>query len=185
MVIDTNVLIKLMARDYKRSSGYTVSKDNSLDASPTLYMHGDDWAVQIEWAKVPEKVLAKIVEHMRDLPGMCEAFTIKRNEEPTSVSALKYHFPELPELGNRIEIKRTPLIYDSFSVWQKPANKGCSLLGADTAEMLYDHGRRALAISGGVYLEGKISRGYVDFRTFPAEDKRTLTVQKLSEREWV
>lgn len=186
MVIKDKALIKRMARDFKTGTGYTLARDNSMDGEPTLYMHGIGWTVQILWEKVPATILAQIVNDMRDLPQMDEAFTLRKDEEPTSVYALQYHFPEIPKVENWAgnEIRRTPIHYGIFSVWQKKGNDGCLMFDDKKAGILEDKGNVVLCLNRGLYLEGLASRVFVESEFFLEDSTEANAVRKLSKESW-
>ena len=192
MVIDEKYLMKCMKRDFKSEMGYAVSRQWEGKAD-TLYLEGTDWAVEIEWQKAAPEVLGLIVEHMRDLPKVGEAFRIKQGEEVTCLNFIEKRFGgtkmETDEDGNVLprppEIKRTPIMYQIFSVWQKLANKGCVMVSANTSGILMDGGRHTVWRNNGLYLEGKVSRAFVDGRIFPGEDEKAVAIQRLSENAWV
>lgn len=185
MVIEERVLRRLMKRDFTSQVGVTVTRDSSWDDKSALYMHGEDWAVQIVWSKVSEKTLAAIVEMMRELPEAGTAYTLRKGDEPCYVGSLRYHFPEITKeaVEGRAQIVRTPIIYDAYSVWQKRGNNGIAMIDADTAELIT--GNDAHFYNGGLYTEGLASRVFINQRVFLLDDKKTDAARKLEKESWL
>ena len=183
MVVNEKILLKLMARDWKNEQ-YTVGV-YTKDGEQKLFLHGTEWETEITWQVVPDKVLALIVQHMRKLPEDGQAFTISKDEEPTSVGIGWYSMNEPRKDTEYPEIRRTPILYDGFSVWQKPKNDGCHFFGGLAADLMDDHGRRVRYLDGGMYLEGTNSRVFIYNREFMADTPHTRARAALSEEKWV
>ena len=81
MVVNECALLRAMREDYK-GQGYTVARrfdnlDESDDES-VLILSSGDWLVEIEWKNVPSKVFGLIAQHLKGLPAVGEAFTVKK-----------------------------------------------------------------------------------------------------------
>ena len=81
MVINESALLRAMKEDYK-GQGYTVARrfDNldTADDESVLVLSSGDWLVEIEWKNVPPKVFGLIAQHLKGLPAVGEAFTVKK-----------------------------------------------------------------------------------------------------------
>lgn len=180
MVIDEKALIREMRRSYK-TGGYIAMRTEEAGA---LQLSGPDWAVEIKWENVPEKVLGLIVEHLRDLPGVGQGFRVKKGETHTAIYDMADRMPEIDDGAPLLRVIRTPLHYRSFAVWQKIGNNGCLLLREEAADMLLDHGRDVQYRDRGVLLEGNASSAYIIQENTENDETAQQALNLLSEKPW-
>lgn len=184
MVINESALLRAIKEDY-RGNGYTVAKRYTPGDGNVLVIQGTGWLAEIGWDNVPPKVLGLIVEHLKDLPTVGNAFTVQKKETKTTIYDMVDDMPDNDPDAIAIQVHRTDLMYKSFEVWQKDRNNGCLLIPCDTAEMLLDHGRTVQHLDGGIYLEGKASKLHVLATVLKSGTQEESTVNYLSARAWV
>lgn len=187
MVINESALLRAMKEDYK-GQGYTVARrfDNldTADDESVLVLSSGDWLVEIEWKNVPPKVFGLIAQHLKGLPAVGEAFTVKKKETNTTIFDMVAKFPEIEKAAPVISAHRTRLMYENMEVWQKDGNNGCMFIPVETADMLFDHGRVVRWVSGGIYLEGKASRIFVLHCHYAADDAHQDAINYLNGKRW-
>lgn len=184
MIVSEKALLRAMKEDY-RGVGYTVAKRYTPTDGSVLIIQGTGWLVEINWDNVPPKVLALIVEHLKNLPATGEAFTVQKKETKTTIYDMVDDMPDQNTEAPVIRVHRTDLMYKSFEVWQKDNNNGCLLIPCDSAEMLIDHGRIVQHLDGGIYLEGKASKLHVLTSVLRSGTPEADAVNYLSARAWV
>lgn len=98
MVVNESALLRAMKEDYK-GQGYTVARRfenlDETDDESILVLTSGDWLVEIEWKNVPSKVFGLIAQHLKGLPAVGEAFTVKKKETNTTIFAMVDKFPEI------------------------------------------------------------------------------------------
>lgn len=177
MVIDDSILVKLMNKDFKHG-GYTVyrSEENVLSVS------GEDWLVEINWERVPDKVIGLVAQHMRALPEVGDAFTIQKNADQTVISAMAPRFPEKPK--NAPLVFKTFLTYSGLEVWQD-GDRNVLMVGEDASNLVYNVGNICYHIGNGIALIGSVSRAYIQGRFFLDDDVHTKAAVELAKTNWV
>lgn len=187
MVINESALLRAMREDYK-GQGYTVARrfDNPdyTDDESVLILSSGDWLAEIEWKNVPSKVFGLIAQHLKGLPAVGEAFTVKKKETNTTIFDMVDKFPEIEKAATVITAHRTRLMYENMEVWQKAGNNGCMFIHVETADMLFDHGRVVRWVEGGIYLEGKASRIFVRHCHYAADDAHQDAIHFLNGKRW-
>lgn len=186
MVINESALLRAMKEDYK-GSGYTVAvrlEDLEVDAEAVLVIQSTDWLVEINRDNVPPKVLGLIAEHLKGLPSVGEAFTVKKKETNSFVFNMVDKMPECDKKSPAIIAHRTRLMYESLEVWQKDGNNGCMFVPVETADMLLDHGRIVKYVDGGLFLEGKASRIHIRHCHYKDTDPQQDAINYLNGKRW-
>ena len=177
MVIDDSVLVKLINKAFKKG-GYTVyrSEENVLSIS------GDDWLVEINWERVPDKVIGLVAQHMRALPEIGEAFTIQKGADQTVISAMAPGFPEAPKNGPLITA--TLLTYSGLVVWQSE-KMNIVMVDEDVSDLLFVLGNQCFNVQNGIAVSGSVSRAFIQGRFFLEDDMHTKAAVELAKTNWI
>lgn len=187
MVICEKDLMAAMKEDYK-GTGYTVARRVDISKEEdVLVIEGTSYLAEISWENVPSKILALIVEHLKQLPIPGEAIRAKKGDSQTAIFGMLNRMPlptedESPVVG----IHRTSLAYGVMEVWQKFGNNGCVFVPDGMSDMLLDYGRCVVWVDGGLHLKGEASQVFV--RCFvPSEiNKQEMeeAINYLSGKAW-
>ena len=185
MVIDEKALLYNMKVDYK-NTGYIVARRfDEMTDEDTLVIQGTDWLAEITWKNTPPKVLALIVEHLKELPAYGQALQAKKGDPNTAIFDMVDRMPELSPFSPKIRLHRTRLMYGLMEVWQKDGNNGVIFVPTETANMLLDHGREVVWAESGLFLEGEASRVFVrQFVSSRTDSPETEAINYLSGKAW-
>ena len=188
MVINESALLRAIREDYK-GAGYTVARCQSKDEDGDVYadvlvLDSNDWMVEIEWKNVPPKIIGLVAQHLKGLPQPGEAFTVQKKETNTTIFNMVDRFPEFDPKAPVIIAHRTRLMYESKEVWQKETNNGCMFVPMETADMLLDHGRVVKWNTGGLYLEGKVSKIHIYNCSYKTTDYQQDAINYLDGKRW-
>lgn len=184
MVINEKALLSNMKAAYGKN-GYIVARrlDEATDED-NLVIQGDDWVAEITWENAPNKVLAMIVEHLKELPTYGRAFQAKKGEPNTAIFEMVDRI-QAPSEPLRILLHRTSLMYGQMEVWQKTGNNGVVFVPLETADMLLDHGREVVWAKNGMILEGEASRVFVrQFLPSRTDSPESEAMRYLSGKAW-
>lgn len=184
MVIDEKALLYNMKADYK-NAGYIVARRfDEMTDEDTLVIQGTGWLAEITWKNTPPKVLALIVEHLKELPTYGQAFQAKKGDPNTAIFDMVDRMPDT-SAPPRILLHRTRLMYGEMEVWQKTGNNGVVFVPLETADMMLDHGREVVWAESGLYLESEASRVFVrQFVSSRTDSPETEAINYLSGKAW-
>lgn len=87
MILNEKPLVKRMAADWK-DEGYTVA-GILVEGQPWLGIVGTGYLAAVERSNAPRKVLATIAEHAGDLPGVGQAWLVRKGCE-TQMADFEY-----------------------------------------------------------------------------------------------
>ena len=76
MLINEGGLVKALKHDLKHG-GY-----NIMNGGEQVTIWGNGWYLRADWAKLPRKALATIVEHMGMIPSGADALTVVADADP-------------------------------------------------------------------------------------------------------
>lgn len=183
MVINEKALLKAVKEEYK-GPGYTVAARENEAGELVMVIEAADWLAEIEWKNLPAKLLALVVEHLKTLPTLGQAFKVQKKETNTTIFNMVERMPEIEADTPVIVAHRTRLMYESMEVWQKGGNDGCMFIPSELAAMLLDYGRMVKWVSGGLYLEGKVSRIYILHGTYKTTDPQQDAINYLNGKRW-
>ena len=79
MIIDEKGLARNLKYAYKHG-GYTMTANDEQ-----IIVYTDNWAIRVDWDKLPRKALATIVEHIGLLPQSSDALFIEDGSDPQAV----------------------------------------------------------------------------------------------------
>lgn len=183
MVINESALLRAIKEDYK-GQGYTVARRTGEDDEGVLVLDSSDWLVEIDWKNIPPKIIGLIAQHLKGLPHVGDAFTVQKKETNATIFNMVDRFPEIDQKSPVIIARRTRLMYENMEVWQKSGNDGCMFVPFETAAMLLDHGRIVRWASGGICLEGKVSRVFVRHCCYKTTDPQQDAINYLNGKRW-
>ena len=141
MVINEKALLSQMKEAYK-NGGYTVA----VVGDYMMFTNGT-WVAVIERDNVPSELLGLLAQHIRDIPGEGQAYTVTKTKGDT--------------------IAQTRIITEAIQPWTQLARRkeegaGDSLYMIDPRyAALFANGLEQVRLGNGIFAEGEISQLWV------------------------
>lgn len=181
MVINEKALLNAMKVAYKHE-GYNVARRES-SVGDILMIQTPEWAVEIIWKNIPNKILALIVEHIQDIPQPGNAFTARKKEAATILYSMLDELDEIGKDDKWPKVRRVPITYEGYEVWQTE-DKTCFLVQHNGSAIPKDHGRDVYMFDGEIYICGAASKVAIRPRKFLETKPEYAAAQYLSGKKW-
>lgn len=168
MVINEKALVREMKKAFN-SGGYHVIKHTK----GTTIIYCGYWAVEIDDADVPRKVIGCLASDLHFLPDDKDAYKVSKGKGDPIIQTEIFDsaIAVIHSLENRVSkltvdvMEKTILTYEGYSVWQNafPEQERRVLLVNPTYEGIMDQKKDSCIYRAGeaLYLEGSVSKAYI------------------------
>ena len=163
MVINEKALLTQMKEAYSKQGGYTVA----VVGDYMMFTNGT-WVAVIERDNVPSELLGLMAQHIRDIPGQGQAYTVYKVKGDTIAQSriLTEAIQPWTHLANRKEegmggkMRRTSLTLRGMLLWQEVEGENLYMIDPRYA-VLFANGLEQTRLGNGIFAEGEISQLWV------------------------
>lgn len=166
MIVNEKALVRQMKESYK-NQGYTVAVYNDH-----MMITNGFWLADMDLDNVPSEVLGLMALHLRTIPDEGRAYKVVKGDDGPYVQSkltsealgplerLDLQLAEALEEGEYFRMKKTPLYFDGFGLWQAVPDR--LIFPIDPRhEVLIESGAEVHKVGNGLYAEGNCSRLWV------------------------